>query len=216
MNKAAKFFATATVLAVSASSGAYSYLKINGTVDTFIAVNRMGSEYSSALSSGGVNATHIGMQGVEDLQNGSQVFFNLDTAFYIDQGSYSGTNDGRTLFDRKAEVGIRGYWGSLSFGRQYTPHFLTFLFYDPTGLSIGSSDSSFFMAGPASTCGDNGELSRINNSFSYVLPTSIGLTNFLFMSLGEQTAGRGSKSSTRENLYNSMRRSSTTALSRPW
>lgn len=193
----ATLMAACAVPAVMASN-----VTVSGAVDTFVAVNRMGSEYSTALSSGGVNASHVGIKGTEDLTPGAQVFFNLDTAIYIDQGSFTGANDGSRLFDREANVGIRGTYGSLSFGRQYTPHFLTFLLYDPTGLSIGSSYSGFFMAGPHSTCGDTGELVRIDNSISYVLPTSFGLTNFFFASLGETKKANGSTSSTRGNMYN--------------
>ena len=193
----------ATLAAACAAPAAMaSSVTINGAVDTFVAVNRMGGEYSSALSSGGVNASHVGIKGTEDIAEGVQVFFNLDTAIYVDQGSFTGANDGTRLFDREANVGIRGKYGSLSFGRQYTPHFLTFLLYDPTGLSIGSSYSGFFMAGPHSTCGDQGELVRINNSISYVLPTDFGLTNFFFVALGESKKANGATSSTRGNLYN--------------
>ena len=53
------------------------------------------------------------------------------------------------------------------------------------------------MAGPHSTCGDQGELVRIDNSISYVLPTSFGLTNFFFVHLGEQEG-----SFNRGNMYN--------------
>lgn len=42
------------------------------------------------------------------------------------------------------------------------------------------------MAVPHSTCGDQGELVRIDDSISYVLSTSFGLTNFFFVHLGEQ------------------------------
>lgn len=188
----------AAALATFFSTGALaSQVTINGAIDSYVAVNHMGGDgWESAISSGGVNASHVGLKGTEDLSNGTQVFFNLDTAYLSDSGEKSASGNGRA-WSREADVGVRGRFGSLSFGRQYTPHFLTFLFYDPTGLSLGSSFSPFFMAGPNSTCGDYGDLVRTDNSISYVLPTSFGLTNFFFVALGEHNG-----SSTRGNFYN--------------
>lgn len=191
-------------LAALATGGVHAAdVQINGAVDTFVAVNHTESiGYASAISSGGVNATHFGIKGSEDIAPGLQAFFALDSAVYSDTGTFATGSGANGLFNREANVGLRGAFGSISFGRQYTPHFLTFLFYDPTGLSIGSSYSGNFMAGPASTCGDQGELVRHDNSVSYVLPTSFGLTNFLYAALGETTKSNGSTSSTTGNIYN--------------
>ena len=193
------WLATLAALAVPAAMAAN--VQIFGALDYYVAVNKMGSDTQAALSSGGVNASHVGIRGTEALGNGAEVFFTLDTAILGDSGEFPSSGGGR-LFNREADVGIRGSFGSLSFGRQYTPHFLTFLFYDPTGLSLGSSFSPFFFAGPHSTCGDSGELVRIDNSISYVYPTSFGLTNFLFASLGEYKDASGKTSNSRGNLYN--------------
>lgn len=135
----------AAALATFFSTGALaSQVTINGAIDSYVAVNHMGGDgWESAISSGGVNASHVGLKGTEDLSNGTQVFFNLDTAYLSDSGEKSASGNGRA-WSREADVGVRGRFGSLSFGRQYTPHFLTFLFYDPTGLSLGSSFSPFF------------------------------------------------------------------------
>ena len=190
-----KTLMAAVAALVIGSAAQAAQVEITGAMDAYVAINNMGGEYSTALSSGGVNASHVMFRGTEQLGN-AEVFFNLDTAIFSDTGAWPESGGGR-MFNREADVGVRGSWGSLSFGRQYTPHFLTFLFYDPTGLSLGSSFSPFFMAGPHSTCGDQGELVRIENSISYVLPTSFGLTNFFFVHLGEQEG-----SFNRGNMYN--------------
>lgn len=191
----------AAAIAAAFSTGALAAeVTMNGAIDTYVALNHGGDDWESALSSGGVNATHWGLKGTEEIGS-SQVFFNLDTAVLSDSGEKAASGGGR-MWSREANVGVRGKYGSLSFGRQYTPHFLTFLFYDPTGLSLGSSFSPYFMAGPHSTCGDQGELVRIDNSVSYVLPTNFGLTNFFFAALGEAKRANGGTSSTKGNLYN--------------
>ena len=191
----------AAAVAALFSTGAFAaQVTLFGTVDEYFAVNNTSGDVSSALKSGGVNASHWGIKGTERLDNGAEVFFTLDTAYQADSGEMSASGNGRA-WSREADIGIRGRYGQLSFGRQYTPHFLTFLFYDPTGLSIGSSYSPFFMAGPHSTCGDYGDLVRTDNSISYVLPTDFGLTNFFFVALGEHSTG-AKTSSTRGNLYN--------------
>ena len=91
----------------------------------------------------------------------------------------------------------------MSFGRQYTPHFLVFAMYDPTELSLGSSDSPYFFPGAASVTGADGSLVRADNSLQYVLPTSFGLTNFFYVALGEHKDAAGSQDSNkRGNIYN--------------
>jgi predicted porin len=192
-----KYLALLIPAALLQTASFASQVTLFGAVDEYVAVNHTQSiGTKTAIKSGGVSASHWGIKGVEDLGNGTQVFFNLDQAFLADNGAMTASG-GERAWSREANVGIRGSLGSLSFGRQYTPHFLTFLFYDPTGLSIGSSYSGMFFPGPNSTCGDWGDLVRTDNSVSYVLPTNFGLTNFFFAALGEH-----GNSNSRGNLYN--------------
>ncbi len=171
-------------------------VELYGAVDVYVAVNNAQGDWKSALSSGGSGASHFGIRGTEDLGGGTQVFFNLDQAFLVDTGSVSFNSEGMS-FSREANLGIRGSFGQLSFGRQYTPHFLTFAMFDPTELSLGSSDSPYFFPGPAAVTGSGGDLVRADNSVMYVLPTPFGLTNFFFVSLGE--SGQNNRFG---NIYN--------------
>jgi hypothetical protein len=59
--------------------------------------------------------------------------------------------------------------------------------FDPTELSLGSSDSPYFFPGSAAVTGQDGNLVRADNSLMYVLPTPFGLTNFFYVALGEHT-----------------------------
>ena len=67
------------------------------------------------LVSSGIAGSRFGLKGDEDLGGGNHAIFQLETGF--------GSDDGRTsynaFFGRQAWVGLRGNWGSLTFGRQY-------------------------------------------------------------------------------------------------
>ena len=119
-------------------------------------------------------------------------------------------------FSREANVGIRGKYGQLSFGRQYTPHFLVFAMYDPTELSLGSSDSPYFFPGPAAVTGWDGGLVRADNSIQYVLPTSFGLTNFFYVALGEHQNAAEHKTPISSAIFTTTLPSMTTAISPSW
>jgi predicted porin len=172
-----------------------------GNVDMYVGVNNTQGQWRTGIKSGGLTASHWGLKGTEDLGGGTQVFFNLDNAFLANSGSNTYGNDG-VAFSREANVGIRGKYGQFSMGRQYTPHFLVFAMYDPTELSLGSSDSPFFFPGPAAVTGQDGSLVRMDNTAQYVLPTSFGLTNFFFIGLGEYTSKAGQSSNKIKNTYN--------------
>lgn len=189
-------------LAAMTSFASAAQVEVYGNVDMYVAANNTQGEWKTAIQSGGLTASHFGFRGTEDLGNGTQVFFNLDQAFTADDGAKTFGNEGRS-FSREATLGIRGKYGQLSVGRQYTPHFLVFAIYDPTELSLGSSDSPYFFPGNASVTGVDGNLVRANNSIQYVLPTPVGLTNFFYVALGEHKDTNGTQDSNkRGNIYN--------------
>jgi predicted porin len=163
-------------------------VELFGNVDVFVAANNTGGQWRTGVRSGGLTASHFGLKGTEDLGGGTQVFFNLDQAFLANNGSNTFNNEGMA-FSREANVGVRGKYGQLSLGRQYTPHFLIYAMYDPTELSLGAAASPYFFPGGAAVTGQDGSLVRMDNTLQYVLPTPFGLTNFFFIGLGEHKAG---------------------------
>lgn len=195
-----KLLAAACMLAVGSLASA-SNVTLYGAVDEYVGVNNLDGKWKAALKSGGATASHWGIKGEEDLGNGVQVFFNLDQAFLADNGGTTLGSDGKA-WSREANLGIRGKYGQFSFGRQYTPHFLTFAMYDPTELSLGSSDSGYFFPGASAVTGYDGALVRADNSFMYVTPPLAGLTSFFYISLGEHTVGGSQDSNTKGNIYN--------------
>ena len=65
---------------------------------------------------GGMFPSRIGFKGSEDLGNGLQAIFTLETGVYVDTGT---TGQGSRLFGRQAWVGLAGKWGQLTLGRNY-------------------------------------------------------------------------------------------------
>ena len=138
-----------SIAAMSLASEAAN-VDVYGAVDVYYAVNNDDGTVSSALSSGGSTGNYFGFQGSEDLWDGTQAVFKLEAGFLIDDGSFAQSFAGNKdrLFHREAWVGLRSsQWGQLSFGRQYTPHFLTWAMTDVNGLSLGTAASPFFFPG---------------------------------------------------------------------
>jgi predicted porin len=69
-------------------------------------------------------ASRFGIRGTEDLGGGLSAFFQLETAFYVDQNVATGAATGTTnspFASRNSAVGLQGGWGSLLIGRWDTP-----------------------------------------------------------------------------------------------
>lgn len=144
---------------------------VYGTVDTGMEVYYNGDKTNVRISSGLREGPNFGFMGSELLGNGTEVFYKLESTIFVDTGSMAADN---RLFDREALVGIRGNYGSLSLGRQYTPHFLTMAMIDPAGLTMSSAANYF--ACPQFEGTINGyhadETTRFSNSISYDCPPS--------------------------------------------
>lgn len=202
----------ASLLALSAAGQLLAGpVTVYGTVDTGLEVYYNGDRTNARLSSGLREGSNFGFTGSEDLGNGAEVFYKLESTIFVDTGSMAADN---RLFDREALVGVRGAYGSISLGRQYTPHFLTMAMIDPAGLTMSSAANYF--ACPQFEGTINGytadETTRFNNSISYDSPSFGGLTVQLYAALGEQTSAH-SDSPTRGNVYNLGLRYQTGGLS---
>lgn len=88
-----------------------------------------GGGRASLISSGGLSGSRWGLRGSEDLGNGLQAVFTLESGFGLDTGVSA---QGGRLFGRQAFVGLQkeGY-GRLSFGRQYSTMFDALANFDP-------------------------------------------------------------------------------------
>lgn len=182
-------------------------ITLYGVVDGYVAVNIAGSQLKSGIQSGGAKPSLWGIKGSEDLGNGWSSHFKLEAGFLLDNGEATpGGAGGGLAWHRESWLGVSNEnFGSLSFGRQYTPYFLTMIMIDPTNMSLGGTIENFCWPGAASVLGGdlnkNIDLARRDNSFLYKTPSFKGLSAELFVSLGEQVKDSGKQSNSLGNSY---------------
>lgn len=169
----------------AATVNAQSAVTVYGLIDMAVVHESGGSAGSvTKLSSGVSVGSRLGFKGTEDLDNGLSAVFVLENGFQGDTGTIG---QGGLLFGRLAYVGLRGSFGSVLIGRQYTPQYTVVAFADPFGSGY-VADSKNIVA----TSGN--AFSRMDNTVKYLSPTLAGLTVELAAAPGEasdgSTAGR--------------------------
>jgi len=125
------------------------------------------------LGTGNYYSNRLGFRGVEQLGNGLNAHFQLESGFKSSTGELDNTNN--VLFNRTALVGLGGAWGSVDLGRQYTIGFKTEKFLDPfdhnyTGIVPLSSGAGTTLPAAAKTAGLSASSSsgtRFNNDVQY-------------------------------------------------
>jgi predicted porin len=200
------------------ASFAQSSVTLYGVADVWVgslkqtASNATGTADATArqlkIDSGGLSGSRWGMRVTEDLGGGLSANVVAESGFNIDAGSSA---QGGLLFGRQAFVGLKGGFGSLNFGRQYSP-------YDSVKGALSIQNSTTFDATnggfgnvPAAQYGAltgtgavavadaviiNNALSgrlggwigytpRINNSVRYDTPNFGGITGSVMIGLGE-------------------------------
>ena len=114
--------AVAALAAVGAAS-AQSSVTLYGVVDTGYGVVQTKTEQggtttktrTTGLMSGNLSGSRLGLKGQEDLGNGLSAVFNVETGFNSVNGDFT---DG---FNRRSVVGLKGSFGQVLLGRDYTP-----------------------------------------------------------------------------------------------
>jgi predicted porin len=179
-----KMIAAPLAVAALLSAGgtqAQSNVTIYGQLDAAVRYtdNIDGKNHGTTqLVTGGMNANRIGFRGEEDLGDGLKALFQLESGFSPDSGKLAQQNvGGNTLFGRQAFVGLKGDFGSLTFGRQYNALNAAYSF-QPIGANYWSDP--FYIGGDNFFMGY-----RMNNSVVYK-KTINGLTLQLDYSFGEQ------------------------------
>jgi len=158
--------------AASAQSSVTVYGSIDGGVRYQTNVDAAGSGLLSTTS-GNYYPNRLGFRGKEDLGNGLNAHFQLESGFNDKTGALDNTNN--VLFNRTAAVGVGGAWGSIDLGRQYTVAFRTEKFLDPfnhnytsiTPLSSGAGTSLPAAAKTAGLTASSNSGTRFNNDIQY-------------------------------------------------
>ncbi|MDR1062927.1 MAG: porin [Azoarcus sp.] len=153
-----KLIALAVAGLVSAPAFAQSNVTIYGSIDYGYTVQNkhIGSDSSrQGLDSGASKANRIGFKGTEDLGNGLKAVFVLETGLNGDNGGLF--KDGNA---RQAYAGLAGGFGTIAFGRQYTPQHLFTGAVDPFGNNgLGAGGNALVKD------------KRLDNLIAYISPT---------------------------------------------
>ncbi|AOJ94640.1 porin [Burkholderia multivorans] len=166
-----------------AATGAHaqSSVTLYGIVDTGVEfvthANAAGDHVVRMPAVTGEMPSRWGIRGNEDLGGGYQAVFVLESGFNVRGGDLG---QGGRLFGRQAFVGLKGGFGTLAFGRQYTMTYLALQGADIIGPDIyglGSLDAYV----------PNG---RADNAVTYI-GTYRGVTLGAAYSFGRDGAGTG-------------------------
>ncbi|MBS0509014.1 MAG: porin [Proteobacteria bacterium] len=167
-----KKYLTAILLVAGGAAHAQTEVKLSGFVDLNLEYLKDSSPKGTLkrISSGGLNNSRFNISGSEDLGNGGKAFFTIEPMFSADTGALD------SQF-RQSFVGLRGGWGDVSLGRQFTPSFWVAGYADPNWASAYSMvNSMVFFYAPY----------RVDNSIQYKTPSFNGLSGRFMYSFGKE------------------------------
>lgn len=152
-------------------------LELSGYADIYVEyLHESGADGSKArLSSGGLSTSRVSLHGDYDLEPGLEAFFRVGTSFSIDDGELSNEL-------RQGYVGLRGDWGAVSFGKQFTTA------YDPVGYADPNWTSAYSMMNNMVWYYAPYEK---DNSIVYESPTFSGFSGSLMYAFGDEGSKDG-------------------------
>src|SRR5690606_6051186 len=157
--------AAAVVAALPAFAQAQTNVTMYGIADVSVNVVDRGDNSRSALfvDTGGMSTSRWGVRGSEDLGGGLKAVIQLEAEVGMDTGASSAA-----FWQRTAQVGLQGGFGTVKLGRGYTPAFRTVGTYD--ALSYGLFGNML-----AATAGAGQAMTRFSNAIMYDSPSFGGL-----------------------------------------
>ncbi|WP_296950572.1 porin [uncultured Massilia sp.] len=157
---------------------AQSNVTVYGVLDLGVEAGRTGGTGFTRVDTSAVAPVRLGFQGTEDLGGGTQAIFRLESGFNADTGTLA--NNG-ALFGREAWAGLKGDFGQVQVGVNYTPLFLSYVTYAMGQLNTlgwGNATNNFVFV-PAA---------RASNSIRYTSPSFAGFTLRAFHGRGNEDA----------------------------
>lgn len=174
--------ALATIAATATAAQAQSSVEVYGILDVGVEVNDTGVSGSGrnyVMNTGNMSASRLGFRGTEDLGGGLKAVFNTEIGFAPDTGTIITYGEPvGTLFGRRAIVGLKGDFGEIDLGRDYTPAFWTL---------IQTDRFRYGLPGTVSTASQI-TVTRANNGIFYVSPTVGGFLGRLAYTFGAESA----------------------------
>ncbi|MCM5679156.1 porin [Schlegelella sp. S2-27] len=177
----------ACLTAAAWDAHAQSSAQLYGLMDVFVgSLENSGTRRLSKVDSGGMTTSYIGIKGAEDLGGGLSAQFAIESFLRADTGE-AGRFGPDAFWARSAYVGFAGSLGTLRYGRNTNPTFVTTLVFNPFGDSFGFSPAirNHFGGGTGQVAGDTGW----SNSVAYLSPRFGGLSASLLYSIREAAQG---------------------------
>jgi len=179
------------VLAASGAAMAQSSVTLYGRLDASIGqrstettgVGAVAKLTKTAVDHSNLNTTYWGLKGTEDLGGGLKAVFVLEAGFALDTGASTAT-----MFEREANVGLAGGFGTVKLGRQY-PAYDSFY-----GATNNMYNSNLSTTGDVWKTGVAPYAGRINNGIGYISPDFAGFSGALSIGLGEDKTPTASAS----------------------
>jgi predicted porin len=185
----------ALALATVGTAQAQSGVQVYGVLDMMAYRKQLAGETAiSRVDSGGLNTSHWGLRGSEDLGGGMRALFDISGFVRVDSGA-AGRSDTDAFFGRYSWVGLQGGWGSVRLGRQTTPGMLNLFRYGAFNSSAGFGPSMMHNYLPSAAqpmmTGSGATDSAWNNVVSYTSPAFAGFVGTVHLAPSEGTsAGR--------------------------
>ena len=128
--------AVAVAAALPAAAFAQSNVQLYGIVDAFLEYSNDAANASGdaeiKLQNGLQSGSRLGVRGSEDLGGGLSANFMLEHRLNVDDGAQSAA----AFWHGQARVGLKGGFGEVRLGRQYTPIFYTSIVNDYSGFAF--------------------------------------------------------------------------------
>lgn len=176
--------AAAVVAALPAFAQAQTNVTMYGIADASVNVIKLdsGSRNAIMVQSGDQSISRWGVRGSEDLGNGMKAVFQFEAGVTIDNG----VSDAAGFFQRTAQVGLTGGFGTIKLGRGYTPAFRMVGTWD--AFSYGMYGNMLTATIPTSTGGADIAQTRFSNGIYYDSPSFGGISVQAAYSAGENTS----------------------------
>ncbi|GAA0746999.1 porin [Ideonella azotifigens] len=163
---------------------AQDQVTVYGIVDAGVLVSKTGApgaHWTKAVDSGHQWNSRLGFRASEDLGDGLQAIFNTETGFGLDTGTTVTYGEPASAFwARRSVVGLKGRFGEVLLGRDYSPGFWTI---------IQSDRNRYGLPGTISVASQLRE-ARINNGVFYNSPAWSGFIGRAAIAAGEGIAGK--------------------------
>ncbi len=175
--------AAAVVATLPAFAQAQTNVTMYGIVDASVNVIDLGANSRNALvvGNGTQSTSRWGVRGSEDLGGGLKAVFQLEAGVINDTGGSDAA-----FFQRTAQVGLSGGFGTVKLGRGYTPAFRMVGTWD--ALSYGLFNNMLTSTVPLGAGGADIATTRFSNGIYYDSPSFGGITVNAAYQAGEATS----------------------------